>query len=109
MSSLPPRQHEWLVVIPDKPGTLQKRLDVRSKHIENIKPLVESGVIKKGGALLNQPDTGDASALDFHGSALIVSAESREAVVDLINKDIYAASGVWDVENAQIWPSKFVV
>lgn len=31
-------------------------------------------------------------------------AENEEQVLDLLKKDIYTTSGVWDLENAQIIP-----
>lgn len=40
----------------------------------------------------------------FKGSAVMYLAESKEEVIELMKKDIYTVSGVWDVENAQIIP-----
>lgn len=31
-------------------------------------------------------------------------AESREECKEILSKDIYTTSGVWDIDNAQIWP-----
>ena len=50
------------------------------------------------------PDSDDASKFDFYGSTLVVVAASREEVFDMLSRDIYATSGVWDMENVQIWP-----
>lgn len=50
------------------------------------------------------PASEDASSFDFYGSTLVLVASSREEVVDILSRDIYATSGVWDVEKAQIWP-----
>lgn len=33
------------------------------------------------------------------GSMLIVAAESEQEIRDILLKDIYATSGVWDIEN----------
>jgi hypothetical protein len=33
-----------------------------------------------------------------------VQAATREEVKEILSKDVYVSSGVWDVENAQIWP-----
>ena len=35
----------------------------------------------------------------FKGSMLVVVAESEQEVRDTLSKDIYATSGVWDVDN----------
>ncbi|KAI0470703.1 hypothetical protein GGR56DRAFT_140679 [Xylariaceae sp. FL0804] len=103
----PPGQYEWLVVVPDKPGAHQKRLDVRPKHFEGLKPLLESGKLKTGGAVLSEkPDGDDATKFDFYGSTMVFVAASRAEVVETLRRDVYATSGVWDVDKAQIWPAK---
>jgi hypothetical protein len=40
----------------------------------------------------------------MNGSALVVKADSVEEVRALLEGDIYAKSGVWDVSKAQILP-----
>ncbi|KAI0802753.1 hypothetical protein GGR55DRAFT_683053 [Xylaria sp. FL0064] len=99
---------EWLVVVPDKAGMHEKRLEVRAKHLAGTKPLAESGFIKTGGAILNEkPESDDATKFNFYGSTLVCVASSKEEIMDVLSKDIYATSGVWDLDNVQIWPAKF--
>lgn len=43
------RKFEWLVVIPDKPGMMAKRLEVRPQHFEGLTKAKESGLFKMGG------------------------------------------------------------
>ncbi|KFA63873.1 hypothetical protein S40285_04459 [Stachybotrys chlorohalonatus IBT 40285] len=72
-----------------------------------MKPFVDSGAWKMGGAILNEVPAGDdASTFDFAGSTLVCVAESKEEIVEQLKKDVYATSGVWDVDQAQIWPLK---
>jgi hypothetical protein len=40
----------------------------------------------------------------FKGSMMMAVAENKEQVLELLSKDIYVTSGVWDMENAQIIP-----
>ena len=40
----------------------------------------------------------------FKGSMMMVVAESAEQALELLRKDIYVESGVWDLEKAQIIP-----
>jgi hypothetical protein len=40
----------------------------------------------------------------FKGSMMLAVGESEAEVRELLGKDIYAVSGVWDLENAQIIP-----
>lgn len=40
----------------------------------------------------------------FKGSMIMAVADNEQEVLDLLKKDIYSISGVWDLENAQIIP-----
>ncbi|CAK38584.1 uncharacterized protein An04g01270 [Aspergillus niger] len=44
-----PAKNEFLCILPDKPGMMAKRLEVRPQHLEGIKPLVEAGSVVAGG------------------------------------------------------------
>ncbi|KAM0668215.1 hypothetical protein ACQRIU_001777 [Beauveria bassiana] len=100
-----PRKFEFLVIVPDKPGTQQKRLQVRAAHLAEVKPRFENGTYKMGGAVLNSvPNGTDPSTFDFHGSSFVVEAESKEAVLEQLKDDVYVTSGVWDLEKAQVFP-----
>ncbi|KUI72610.1 hypothetical protein VM1G_08548 [Cytospora mali] len=106
-SSSAPRTYEWLVVVPDKPGMMAKRLEVRPQHFEGLTKMKDSGAFKMGGAVLeDMPADDEVSSMKFAGSTLMVVAESRQAVIDLIKDDVYVKSGVWDLEKAMIWPAK---
>jgi uncharacterized protein len=94
-------KYEYLVSIPDVPGTLEKRMSVRPQHLAALKPLVESGQVVFGGATMaKQPADGEAPELT--GSAMLIKANSEQEVRDLIEKDEYAKAGTWDVPKMQI-------
>ncbi|KAF4582242.1 dimeric alpha-beta barrel [Ophiocordyceps camponoti-floridani] len=102
-------KHEFLVIIHDKPGMQHKRLQVRPTHLENIKPKVDAGIFKMGGALLNSiPADDDPTNVEITGSAIICLAQSPEEARSLLADDIYVTSGVWDLEKAMIYPYKCV-
>ncbi|KAH7325783.1 hypothetical protein B0I35DRAFT_421173 [Stachybotrys elegans] len=102
-----PRKYEFLVVVPDKPDVRAKRMEVRPQHFANMKPFLESGDWKMGGALLNSvPKDDEADSLDFMGSTLVCISTSKEEVLEQLKKDIYATSGVWDMDKVQIYPFK---
>ncbi|KAI1402035.1 hypothetical protein F4819DRAFT_299624 [Hypoxylon fuscum] len=104
----PPGKHEWLVVIPDKPGTTQKRLEVRGQHFEGLKPFIESQQFKTGGAVLkDKPESDNPADWDWYGSTVVVVAESKDEVKKILENDIYTKSGVWDTEKALILAGKF--
>ncbi|KAJ5081552.1 hypothetical protein NUU61_009816 [Penicillium alfredii] len=102
MSSAPAKK-EFLCILPDKPGTMAKRIEVRPAHLEGVKPHVASGAIVAGGAMLNShPAEGESPS--FKGSMMMAVAENEAEVRELLSKDIYTVSGVWDMKNAQIIP-----
>lgn len=46
----------------------------------------------------------DGETPSFKGSMMLAVAENEAQVLELLNKDIYVSSGVWDMEKAQIIP-----
>ncbi len=55
------------------------------------------------GALLDDvPQPGQT--LKICGSAMLVQADSREEVLQVIRRDVYSKNGVWDLEKMQIYP-----
>jgi uncharacterized protein YciI len=80
----------FLVIARDGEGTEAKarRQAVRERHLDEIKPAVADGTVQLGGALLG--DDGEPI-----GSALIVAAESREALETFLKNDVYSQAGVW--------------
>lgn len=36
------------------------------------------------------------------GSTLVAEADSKQDIIDILSKDIYATSGVWDIEKVRI-------
>ncbi|KAL2757970.1 hypothetical protein ACRALDRAFT_2025655 [Sodiomyces alcalophilus JCM 7366] len=105
-SSSTPLKYEWLVVVPDKPGVKAKRLEVRPTHFADLKPKLDAGIYKMGGALLDEvpADESDPTSFKFSGSTLVCLAETREEVIEHLKNDIYTKTGVWDLEKVD-WPS----
>ncbi|KAI1013237.1 hypothetical protein LB503_001526 [Fusarium chuoi] len=105
--TVPPGKYEFLVVVHDKPNAREKRLEVRGTHFKNMVPNVENGSWKMGGAILNSvPKDDSVDSLDFTGSTLVCIAESVEEVREQLSNDIYATTGVWDMDKVQIYPFK---
>lgn len=105
-------KQEWLIIVPDHAGVLEKRMEVRpyippppslpiltltfhSQHLEGIKPNVEAGTVVFGGATLSEPIK-EGEQMKSNGSAMLVQAESREEALKVVEGDIYTKSGVWD-------------
>lgn len=72
----------------------------QSQHFAGLKPAMDSGLYQMGGAVLNEvPQGDDPSKFSFAGSTIVIVAESRDEIKEILKKDVYATSGVWDVEN----------
>ncbi|KAK0635899.1 hypothetical protein B0T17DRAFT_483534 [Bombardia bombarda] len=107
MSSSTGRKYEWLVVIPDFPGVLDKRVAARPAHFAGLKTVIDAGLCKMGGAILDEvPVDDEPSSLKMSGSTIVMIAETREEILEALRNDTYTKQGVWDVEKAQMWPLK---
>ncbi|KAF7975068.1 hypothetical protein HWV62_16140 [Athelia sp. TMB] len=102
-----PASHYFVVWAPDRTeeGVFEKRLAVRSHHLENMVDLIGKGVVKVGGVTLTPESIESAaSAMKMTGSMLVFHAESIDQVKAVIESDIYYTSGVWDPEKLVISP-----
>jgi uncharacterized protein YciI len=112
-----PTLHNFILYAPDKTeeGTFEKRLAVRSKHLENISALIGKGVVSAfiqreimevvfinytelvevGGVMLT-PESIEAatSSPKMTGSVLILQAENIDVVKKIAETDIYYTTGV---------------
>ncbi|UPX17145.1 uncharacterized protein EKO05_0007519 [Ascochyta rabiei] len=104
-SSSAPLQ-EWLVIVPDHEGALQKRIAVRQEHLGGLKKDDDSFWLW-GGAMLEEPiKEGDSGPPKMKGSAMLIGAKTREEVEERLKKDVYVEGGVWDLSKVQIIPFK---
>lgn len=69
-------------------GALERRQRTRPSHLESIQPLVDSGNVLVGGAILS--DAGE-----MIGSMLLVDFPDREDVDAWLVRDPYVTEGVW--------------
>jgi len=100
--------YEWLVIVPDKPDVLPKRLEVRTKHLDAVMPRSKTGQVVMGGSFLSDiPKEGETP--DMIGSSLVVVASTKEEVLELLKGDIYTTSGVWDLDKVRIWPFRTAI
>lgn len=99
---------EWLVIIPDKPNSLQKRLAARPLHLEKIKPRIETGEVVFGGATLDEQPAVDATP-GMNGSVMLMKADTEQEIRALVEGDEYTKNDVWDVEKLQIIPFRCAI
>ncbi|EYE97888.1 uncharacterized protein EURHEDRAFT_449119, partial [Aspergillus ruber CBS 135680] len=100
-----PAKKEFLCICPDKPGVIDKRLEVRGNHLEGATKLVSEGSLVLGvGAMFNDSHPKEGETPSFKGSAMMLLAENEEEARKLLENDVYTRNGVWDIENVQIIP-----
>ncbi|KAJ5603856.1 hypothetical protein N7537_006812 [Penicillium hordei] len=97
------RRKEFLCILPDNPNVLAIRKQVKGIHYEGVKPLVAAGKLVDGGAIFEKHPKEGKDAL-FKGSVIVYSANDAEEVRAILEKDVYATSGVWDLSKARILP-----
>ncbi|KEQ75034.1 YCII-related domain protein [Aureobasidium namibiae CBS 147.97] len=102
------QKYEWMVILPDNVGALDKRMAVREQHLAAVKPNAESGFWVLGGAMLEDTPK-EGSPLKITGSVMMAVASSKEEVMEKIKSDIYADKGVWDMDKIQIFPFKSAI
>jgi len=107
MSSQAPTT-EWLVQIPDHPNALEKRLAVRQKHLTDLKPKIDAGIVVFGGATLSkQPAEGEGP--DMTGSVMLIKANTEQEVREFLENDPYTKGGAWNPKEAKITPFRCAV
>jgi uncharacterized protein YciI len=77
---------QFLVKAYDGEGMLEKRMEVRPRHLESMKALGRQ-IICAGGLL---DDEGK-----MKGSALVMEFESRAALDEYLKNEPYVVEGVW--------------
>ncbi|EGP86334.1 unnamed protein product [Zymoseptoria tritici ST99CH_1A5] len=99
--------HEWLVILPDQEGALQRRVQHRSTHLAELSKY-PSDFILVGGPYLGGPVQDDAP-MDMLGSVILVRASTREEALGELRKDIFARKAVWDFDQALVLPFKSTI
>ncbi|KAK5789870.1 hypothetical protein VI817_008993 [Penicillium citrinum] len=67
------------------------------QHKEGIKPLLEAGILSLGGpTLVSHRFEGEEQKIN--GSVIMFNEQSEDEVLKIVERDVYAKSGVWDLE-----------
>ncbi|EWC45860.1 hypothetical protein DRE_04867 [Drechslerella stenobrocha 248] len=102
-ASAPATQNEWLVILPDKPDAVDRRLAVRPQHLKAALARAEEGTINFGGIMLHEHMV-DGEKPKFKGSIMLLQVPTKEDVLEIIKSDIYVENDVWDLEKMEIHP-----
>jgi len=95
---------ERLVVLPDKPNVLARRVQIRPQHSPNFVKLHNEGYVSWAGPLFKEHVDKPISERPFKGSAMVVNEESWSGFMKTIGSDPYVKEGIWDLEKTQFIP-----
>ena len=87
---------QYLVVVYDNIGALDKRLGAREAHLNGAKKLIEEGRIIKAGALME----GETMI----GSTLYIDFETEEAIHQWLAEEPYVVDEVWNMDTFHLMP-----
>ena len=84
---------QYIIRAYDGKDKLQKRLEVRSRHLENI--LKIDGKIICGGGLLDEEGK-------MKGSAMVMEFDTREALDRYLSSEPYVTENVWETVEVEV-------
>ncbi|KAH8811528.1 hypothetical protein F5884DRAFT_278919 [Xylogone sp. PMI_703] len=94
---------EWLVVIPDRPGVLSRRIAIRPRHSPNFVRLHNEGYVSWAGPLFER-HVDNHMQRPFKGSVMVVNEYNKDGFMEKIQSDVYVQERVWDLDNAEFIP-----
>ncbi|KAJ2866021.1 hypothetical protein GGI22_001375 [Coemansia erecta] len=94
-------KHKFVVIIDDfdDAEALNRRLSVRQMHLAESSNRRKRGAVISGGAILDSHESGK-----MIGSALIMCADSKEQVMELLMSDPYTVGKAWNMDTVRIYP-----
>jgi len=92
---------QYLVIAYDKKDALNRRLETREAHIQNVRRLMAKGKIINAGALMN--DDGN-----MIGSTLFIDFDTKEEIDEWLANEPYVKNDVWDMSNFKMISMKLL-
>jgi len=100
-STAAPVLHKFVLFAPDAKDA--RRSDVQKQHRQDIRPFIDSGVVKVAAPMIT-PESFQSKDQKTFGSVIIYEGETLEAVRKMVESDIYYTSGVWDRDRLVLLP-----
>lgn len=91
---------QYLVVVYDRIGTLEKRLEVRDAHLSGVKKLIDEGKIINAGALIEEET--------MIGSSLYIDFETEDDIHKWLAQEPYVVEEVWNMDTFHLMPVKLL-
>ncbi|KAH8693931.1 hypothetical protein BGW36DRAFT_383996 [Talaromyces proteolyticus] len=95
---------EWLILFPDMPNVLSRRLEIRPRHSPNFVRLHKEGWVSWAGPVFDKHTFPGNPRRPFKGSVMVVNDVSKEAIWDRLKSDPYVQEKIWDMDKARVIP-----
>ncbi|KAG5661970.1 hypothetical protein KAF25_004209 [Fusarium avenaceum] len=96
-----PSKIEHLVILPDKPKVLKRRVEIRPRHAPNFVRLHNEGYVSWAGPMFDAHVDEDITKRPFKGSVMVVNEQNWDGFMDKVGSDIYVQEGIWDLEKTR--------
>ena len=80
---------QYLITAHDRPDMLEKRMEVRPRHLENMEQVKKTGAVVCAGGILDE-------AGRLVGSALVLDFASRDLLDAYLAAEPYITEKVWE-------------
>ncbi|KAK8104651.1 uncharacterized protein PG998_011684 [Apiospora kogelbergensis] len=100
---------EHLVVFPDSPNVLERRVAIRPRHSPNFVRLHNEGYVSWAGPVFEKHVDADISKRPFKGSVMVVNEGSWEALMERLKSDPYIQEKIWDLGKTSFIPFRTIM
>ena len=91
---------QYLIVVYDQIGALEKRLKARDAHLKGARELIAQGKITNAGALMEDDN--------MIGSTLYVDFETEDDIHKWLAEEPYVVEEVWNMDTFHLMPIKLL-
>ncbi|KAL3433436.1 hypothetical protein BDV09DRAFT_171969 [Aspergillus tetrazonus] len=95
---------EWLVLFPDMPNVLDRRLEIRPRHSPNFVRLHKEQWVTWAGPIFEKHTFPGNPRRPFKGSVMVVNDVGKEQIWERLKSDPYIQERIWDLDNARVIP-----
>ncbi|CAJ0546951.1 Ff.00g015780.m01.CDS01 [Fusarium sp. VM40] len=95
---------ERLVILPDMPNVLARRVEIRPRHSPNFLRLHNEGYVSWAGPIFEKHIDADITKRPFKGSVMVVNEQSWDGFMEKVQTDMYIKERIWDLEKTKFIP-----
>ncbi|KAL4874538.1 hypothetical protein BJY04DRAFT_211996 [Aspergillus karnatakaensis] len=95
---------EWLVLFPDMPNVLDRRLEIRPRHSPNFVRLHKEQWVTWAGPIFEKHTFPGNPRRPFKGSVMVINDVGKEQIWERLRSDPYIQERIWDLDNARVIP-----